>query len=76
MTNKKGGYLGNPNLKPGGVGIEFTKEQVQEYLKCSQDPIYFIKNYVKIVSLDEGLVPFELYDDDGDMADYIARTRN
>ena len=62
MTNKKGGYLGNPNLKPAGVGIEFTKEQVQEYLKCSQDPIYFIKNYVKIVSLDEGLVPFELYE--------------
>ena len=61
MTDKKGGYLGNPNLKPAGVGIEFTKEQVQEYLKCSQDPIYFIKNYVKIVSLDEGLVPFQLY---------------
>ena len=48
MTNKKGGYLGNPNLKPGGVGIEFTKEQVQEYLKCSQDPIYFIMNYMII----------------------------
>ena len=62
MTDKKGGYLGNPNLKPAGVGIEFTKEQVQEYLKCSQDPIYFIKNYVRIVSLGEGLVPFKLYD--------------
>ena len=75
MTNKKGGYLGNPNLKPGGVGIEFTKEQVQEYLKCSQDPIYFIKNYVKIVSLDEGLVPFELYDYQEDIVEKVHNNR-
>ena len=75
MTDKKGGYLGNPNLKPAGVGIEFTKEQVQEYLKCSQDPIYFIKNYVKIVSLDEGLVPFELYDYQEDIVDKVHNNR-
>ena len=62
MTDKKGGYLGNANLKPAGVGIEFTKDQVEEYMKCAQDPIYFIKKYVKVVSLDEGLVPFNLYD--------------
>jgi len=75
MTNKKGGYLGNPNLKPAGVGIEFTKDQVQEYLKCSQDPIYFIKNYVKIVSLDEGLVPFELYEYQEDIVDKVHNNR-
>jgi len=75
MTNKKGGYLGNANLKPAGVGIEFTKEQVQEYLKCSQDPIYFIKNYVKIVSLDEGLVPFKLYDYQEDIVDKVHNNR-
>jgi len=75
MTDKKGGYLGNPNLKPSGVGIEFTKEQVQEYLKCSQDPIYFIKNYVKIVSLDEGLVPFELYDYQEDIVEKVHNNR-
>ena len=51
-------YLGNPNLKKSGVQSEFTKEQVEEFAKCSGDPLYFIKNYVKIVSLDEGLVPF------------------
>ena len=75
MTDKKGGYLGNPNLKPAGVGIEFTKEQVQEYLKCSQDPIYFIKKYVKIVSLDEGLVPFELYPYQEDIVNTVHNNR-
>lgn len=55
-------YLGNPLLKSAGVEQEFSKEEVQEFIKCSQDPIYFIKNYVKIVSLDEGVVPFEMWD--------------
>ena len=55
-------YLGNPNLKAKGVDVEFTKEQVAEYLRCGQDPLYFIKKYVKIVHLDRGLIPFELYD--------------
>ena len=61
MTKHKDGYLGNPNLKPVGVQQQFTPEQVQEYIKCSNDPIYFIKNYVKIVAVDQGLVPFNLY---------------
>jgi len=55
-------YLGNPLLKAAGVEQEFTKEEVQEYIKCSQDPIHFIQNYVKIVSLDEGVVPFKMWD--------------
>ena len=55
-------YLGNPNLKRANVPINFTEDQIQEYLKCKADPVYFAKSYCKIVSLDEGLVPFELYD--------------
>ena len=54
-------YLGNPNLKKANTSIQFTQEQVLEWLKCKDDPIYFTKNYVKIVSLDEGLVPFEMW---------------
>lgn len=54
-------YLGNPNLKKANVPIEFTEEQVQEFMTCQNDPIYFIKKYIKIVSLDEGLVPFDMY---------------
>lgn len=55
-------YNANPNLKAAGVTISFTPEQVQEYIKCSQDPIYFIKTYIKIISLDKGLIHFSLYD--------------
>ena len=55
-------YLGNPNLKRANVQQEWTKEEVEEYARCMKDPIYFIQNYIKIVNIDEGLVPFELYD--------------
>ena len=55
-------YKGNPNLKAENVQIEFTKENIQEYIKCKEDPIYFAKNYIKIVSLDDGLIPFSMYD--------------
>ena len=75
MTNKKQGYLGNENLKPAGIDIEYTKEQVEEYLKCSQDPAYFIQKYIKVVSLDEGLVPFNLYDYQQDIVEKIHNNR-
>jgi len=55
-------YLGNPNLKKANVPNEWTEAQIAEFLKCSEDPVYFIKTYVKIVSLDKGLVPFDMYD--------------
>ena len=54
-------YLGNPNLKKANTPIEFTEENVIEFMKCKDDPVYFAKKYIKIVSLDEGLVPFNLY---------------
>ena len=55
-------YLGNPNLKKVNTPVEFTKDQIEEYQKCAEDPIYFMTNYIRIVSLDEGLVPFKMYD--------------
>lgn len=55
-------YRSNPLLKRSGVSIEYTPEQVEEYIKCSQDPIYFIENYVKIVNLDKGLILLKLYE--------------
>jgi hypothetical protein len=54
-------YLGNPLLKKANTPIEFTEEQIIEFLKCKEDPVYFARNYIKIVSLDHGLVPFEMY---------------
>lgn len=55
-------YKGNPNLKAENVQIQFTTDQIQEYLKCKEDPVYFAMKYIKIVSLDDGLMPFEMYD--------------
>ena len=55
-------YLGNPNLKKAGTELQFTKKQINEWVKCKSDPVYFATNYIKIISLDEGLVPFDMYD--------------
>lgn len=60
--NKRSSYQGNTNLKKIGHIIHYTNEQVKELLLCQADPIYFIENYCKIVSLDKGLVLFKLYD--------------
>jgi len=60
MTNDEG-YLGNANIKRDGVIHNFTEYEVQEYIKCSTDPAYFAKIYCKVISLDKGLVPFDLY---------------
>ena len=54
-------YLGNPNVKRDGVLQVWTPELLQKYKKCMDDPIYFAENYVKVISLDQGLVPFILY---------------
>lgn len=61
MKNKTG-YLGNQNLKPADEQLEYTTDNVLEYARCMNDPVYFIKNYIKIISLDEGLIPFRLFD--------------
>jgi len=54
-------YLGNPNLKKANVAVEFTQEQILEFVRCKNDPVYFAKNYIKIVSLDYGEIPFKMY---------------
>ena len=59
--NRQEQYLGNPNLKKGHTPSRFSKKQIQEVLKCMDDPKYFISTYLKIVTIDKGLVPFEMY---------------
>ena len=68
-------YLANPNLKKAYVPIEWTEEQVQEIIKCSKDINYFIKTYVKIINLDRGLIDFEMYPFQEDMAKMIDDNR-
>ena len=61
QLNDSTAYKSNPLLKQRGVSIDFTREQVQEVIKCSQDPEYFLENYIKVISLDDGIVPFIPY---------------
>ena len=73
--NKHEQYLGNPNLKKAHTKSRFTKKNVQEVMKCMDDPKYFIENYLKIVTIDKGLVPFEMYDFQREMVDKFHENR-
>ena len=55
-------YQGNPLLKRAGEKVELTADHIKEYKRCMDDPIYFAENYIKIVHVDKGLIPIELYD--------------
>lgn len=61
-STTKNSYRDNPLLKKVGVDVQFTKDQVDEYLKCANDPVYFALYYMKIVNVDHGLMPFEMWD--------------
>ena len=60
IKNNEFGYLGNPSVKRDGVQSQFTKAEVIEYQKCMRDPAYFARKHLKVISLDDGLVPFDL----------------
>ena len=75
LKNNEFGYLGNPNVKRDGVESQFTVEEIKEYKKCMQDPAYFAKTYVKIISLDKGLVPFDLYEYQENMFNHFNSNR-
>jgi hypothetical protein len=61
LKNNEFGYNGNPLVKRDGVEQSFTKDELEEYIRCMHDPAYFARKYVKVISLDKGLVPFDLY---------------
>ena len=62
LNNNQQGYRNNPKLKPPGVQLQYTEEQLRDYVKCANDPVYFCSKYVKVKTLDKGVMPFELYD--------------
>ena len=69
------GYLGNPQVKRDGVQQKFTAEEITEYTRCMRDPEYFARKYVKVISLDRGLVPFEPYPYQGKMFQHFNENR-
>jgi hypothetical protein len=75
LTNNEFGYLGNPLVKRDGVEQTFSQEELSEYIKCMNDPAYFATKYIKIINLDRGLVPFDLYPYQGQMFDHFNSNR-
>ena len=68
-------YNGNTNVKREGVVTQFTEDQIKEYTRCMQDPAYFTVTYLKVIHLDYGLVPFNLYDYQKEMFDHFNSGR-
>ena len=75
MLNQNESYLGNPNVKRDGVLQHWTPSLLREYKKCMDDPIYFAEKYVKVISLDDGLVPFKLYPYQKNMFNHFQENR-
>jgi len=69
------GYLNNPNLPRADYKHVFTQLELDEFRKCEYDPVYFSKKYMKIVNVDRGLIPFELYDYQERMIDTFFNNR-
>ena len=68
-------YLGNPLLKKANTPIEFTEDQIIEFIKCKENPVYFAQTYIKIVNVDRGLIPFEMYDFQKKLIDNFHKNR-
>ena len=68
-------YLGNPNLFKAHTKKEYTEEEIREIAKCMEDPVYFIRKYTRIVNIDSGLVPFEMYDFQEKMVNTFHKNR-
>jgi len=75
LPNKVKNYLGNPRLKRVNMPMQLTEDQVREYVKCAEDPVYFIENYVKVVMLDKGFVQINLYPFQKDAIDKFNKNR-
>jgi hypothetical protein len=60
LPSKLKHYLGNPNLKRINMPLQLTEDQIREFIRCSKNPVYFIENYVKIITLDKGFVQISL----------------
>ena len=72
---KVSSYLGNPRLKKSSEQIAWTEEMVQEYLKCKNDIVYFVKTFMKIIHVDHGLVPFDTYPFQDDLINHLNDNR-
>ena len=56
------GYNNNPNLPREDWKHAFTQQEIDEFIKCANDPVYFACTYMRIINVDRGLMPFEMWD--------------
>ena len=75
IKNNELGYLGNPNIKRDGIEQSWAADDIREYAKCMKDPVYFARKYLKVISLDEGLVDFDLYPYQEEMFEHFDKNR-
>jgi len=75
MLPQKETYLTNNNVKKDGIVQKWNTESVKEYALCMKNPIYFSEKYVKIISLDQGLVSFNLYPYQKKMFEHFKENR-
>ena len=73
--NEKNSYNGNSLVKRDGVVHEYTQHEIDEYKKCMNSVEYFCENYVKVISLDKGLVPFKLRGYQTDLVNQYDKNR-
>lgn len=59
-TPAQKGYNGNSRIKGDGYVHSWSQHELDEYIKCANSVEYFCSNYVKVTSLDHGLVTFKL----------------
>jgi hypothetical protein len=76
MQKQEKGYNGNLSLKRQRTKLEWTHDQLMEFVKCKDDPIYFAQQYIKITHVDHGLIPIDLYDYQKDIIDSTNKHRN
>lgn len=74
-TDRKMAYLGNPKLKKANVKMTLSADELEDWKRCRKDPVYFIRTYMKIVNVDGGLIPFDMYDFQEELIDHIHHNR-
>jgi hypothetical protein len=69
------GYNGNPNLPKDDYRHAFSQKELEEFVKCADDPVYFAITYMRIINVDRGLMPFEMWDFQQDMLNTFHNNR-
>ena len=54
-------FVGATQIKRAGVILDLSEDHIKEFIKCNKDPVYFLKTYGRVVHVDKGLVPLNLY---------------